>query len=362
MGLTYGFYNAYNHDRLYDALQFGSIFDGIINDGVFMSIGDCFLVKSVPNGLSLQIGTGRAWFFHTWTLIDSYYYISVLSPELLTDRKDLVVLEVNYETRENSFKILKGSGITVPTRVWTDKIHQYPIAEYLIKPGDTYIPQNRIKNLVGSDETPFVTGIIETVSISDLLIQWSSQFENYLSDLNYDFMIWFNDLRTLLDGDVATNLAAYILDLRDKWRTLHRTHHTFEPILDDSYNVVLDANGIPVEGATRFSTYDESINTDSFTSSGYTPTIPNPGQVQRISITPRSANLRVGREVQLVAHIYPNNATNPSLIWTSDDPASASVTEWGLVLGVAVKNGVTITAKTADGTVTDSVTINVINN
>ena len=46
MALTYGFYNSQNGDRMYDATDISSIFDGIIKDGVFMSIGDAFIVSA----------------------------------------------------------------------------------------------------------------------------------------------------------------------------------------------------------------------------------------------------------------------------------------------------------------------------
>ena len=45
MALTSGFYNSINGDRTYNAEQMSSIFDGIINDGVFASIGKVFQVK-----------------------------------------------------------------------------------------------------------------------------------------------------------------------------------------------------------------------------------------------------------------------------------------------------------------------------
>lgn len=46
---TYGFYNSQDHDRVYDANDFSAIFNGIINDGVFMSVGDKFNVTPAPN-------------------------------------------------------------------------------------------------------------------------------------------------------------------------------------------------------------------------------------------------------------------------------------------------------------------------
>ena len=39
MAVTYGFYNSLNKDRVYNAEQMSSIFNGIITDGVFASIG-----------------------------------------------------------------------------------------------------------------------------------------------------------------------------------------------------------------------------------------------------------------------------------------------------------------------------------
>ena len=38
MSVTSGFYNGLSHDRKYNAVQMSSLFDGIINDGIFQSI------------------------------------------------------------------------------------------------------------------------------------------------------------------------------------------------------------------------------------------------------------------------------------------------------------------------------------
>ena len=46
----------------------------------------------------------------------------------------------------------------------------------------------------------------------------------------------------------------------------------------------------------------------------------------------------VGQTLQLAATVYPENATNKAVKWTSDDPEVASVDENGLVT-VHKKNG-----------------------
>lgn len=70
MSVTYGFYNSKNKDRRYDAIQMSSIFDGIIRDGILQHVGTAMMVKE-STGMMVNVGIGRAWFNHTWTLNDA---------------------------------------------------------------------------------------------------------------------------------------------------------------------------------------------------------------------------------------------------------------------------------------------------
>ena len=85
MSLTYGFYNAKqddlgNFDRTYDAIQMSSIFDGIIMDGVLANVGEHFQLRKGVNPWEVIVGTGRAWFNHTWTLNDGPLVIDCGEP------------------------------------------------------------------------------------------------------------------------------------------------------------------------------------------------------------------------------------------------------------------------------------------
>ena len=64
MAFTCGFFNSENGDRKYNAEQMSAIFDGIIADGVFTTIGDHMAV-SAGTGMQVLVGTGKAWFDHT---------------------------------------------------------------------------------------------------------------------------------------------------------------------------------------------------------------------------------------------------------------------------------------------------------
>lgn len=159
MSLTCGFFNSNNHDRLYNATHFNKMFDGIINDGIFNNVGNCFGVTA-GNGMEVLVGTGRAWLEDTWTLIeDEPYPLSIdIAPALSTNtRIDAVVITVDSSdnVRDNSVEIVKGAEFTTGT---SDKLpilasNQHPIAYIRVKSGTTVMTDNLITNVVGGSAT-----------------------------------------------------------------------------------------------------------------------------------------------------------------------------------------------------------------
>jgi uncharacterized protein (TIGR02145 family) len=68
--------------------------------------------------------------------------------------------------------------------------------------------------------------------------------------------------------------------------------------------------------------------------------------VTSITVNPGASVLRIGQTVQLVASVWPDNATNKNVSWSSSNPSIARVDENGLV--TAVENGdasITVTAE-----------------
>ena len=199
MSVTYGFYNSLNGDRKYDAVQMSSIFDGLIIDGIFASIGTAFVVKATT-GLFVNVGIGKAWFNHTWTLNDAILPLEAPYSDVLLDRIDAVVLEIDasVSVRENSIKFITGepaSSPVRPTMTHNETLHQYPLC-YIYRPfGSTEITQAQITNMVGSEEAPFVTGILQTISLSELLGQWEAELDEFVAKESDDLDAWMNDKR-----------------------------------------------------------------------------------------------------------------------------------------------------------------------
>ncbi|MBS6805087.1 MAG: hypothetical protein KH251_06120 [Lachnospiraceae bacterium] len=216
MSVSSGFFNSLNGDRKYNAAQMSAIFDGLIIDGVFASIGTAFAVKAA-GGLTVNVGIGKAWFDHTWTVNDSILPMTAPEAEVLLDRIDAVVLEVNgtESVRENTIKFVKGNPSSAPSRpTLTNEgnVHQYPLCYIYRKYGTAVINQADITPMVGTESTPFVTGILQTISLDELLGKWqdeldrftdarSQEVDDWIAQEESDFTTWFNKMKADLQQD-----------------------------------------------------------------------------------------------------------------------------------------------------------------
>lgn len=209
MSVTSGFFNSVNGDRRYSAEQMSAIFDGVITDGVFAGIGTEFEVNAV-SGIEIAIGVGRAWFNSTWIYNDAVLLLTADPSDVLQNRYDAVVIEVDRSeaSRTGDIKIVKGtpsseSEPSKPVMTNTEDVHHYPIAYIYRAAGSSEITQANITYLVKT-ECPYVTSILQVSDISANVAQWEAEFGE-----------WFNTIKDILGDDAATALAARILAMED---------------------------------------------------------------------------------------------------------------------------------------------------
>jgi hypothetical protein len=308
MAFSYGFYNSLNHDRRYDATQFSMIFDGIISDGVYATVGDALIVKASELENTVIVQPGRAWFNHTWNYNDSDLLVTSDQSEIVLDRIDALVIDVNSNEsyRENSIKWVKGTPSSSPSRPTltnngTDHF-QYPLC-YVYRKADTeIITQDNITNMVGSSECPFVTGILDTVDIDELLLQWQDQwaqfmieyeksatdweeeqqadFKNFYNEFKLqlssfeqasgnEFSDWFSNVKYVLDGDVAGKLQNEIDEITEtEFNRYYSLFTTSTDISDSKDTIVSKTDEATI--TTKFTTDedDEIITTTIVMNSG----------------------------------------------------------------------------------------------
>lgn len=241
--VTCGFYNSLG-DRKYDAIQMSSIFNGIINDGIFASIGDCFVTKA-DSGTIVNVGTGKAWFDSTWTQNDAILPVDCGAADTLLYRIDAIVIEVNSDptVRDNFIKVVKGDLTAAdlkaetskpwskhaarPTLSDSDLVKQHVLCYIRRKPdpdGTLSINQDDIENMVGTQETPFITGLLEVISVDELLGQWRSDLDRFVASEKNDidtfmttqeteFTEWYNETTELMQN-VANEISSWSEEIK----------------------------------------------------------------------------------------------------------------------------------------------------
>ena len=213
MAVTSGFFNSVNHDRLYDAEQLSSIFDGIITDGVYENFGDGLRTTAVSTADNMvSVGTGRAWFDHTWSLNDTPLTIEIEPANEMVSRIDAIVIDVDRtkDVRETSIIYLKGpvaEGDPKPPAFVNEDLHkQYPICYINRTPGATGpVSQTEIEYAVGTEKCPAITGVLEAQNLDALWQQLDAEFNE-----------WWDNIRDMIGGDdPVLNLQNQIDELRE---------------------------------------------------------------------------------------------------------------------------------------------------
>lgn len=216
MPITYGFFNSVDGDRVYNADDMSNYFEGLVSDGVYESIGDRLLVTA-GEGMTINVGTGRALLDCKWLKNDAIYPIQIEAADVQLHRWDTIVVELNMTTREMTIKVLKGSLQTTPIvpDIPNTSTTKYLILAYvLVRPGATSLTQSDIADQRGSTKCPWVTGVVKQVDTSDLFLQFHDaytkmriQMQNWQMQQQAAFEQWFNTLTDSLHVD--TSLRKY---------------------------------------------------------------------------------------------------------------------------------------------------------
>lgn len=223
MSFTCGFFDSVAGDRKYNATQVDEIFDGIIVDGIIKSRGQAFAITPVSNSMSINVGTGLAWFNNTWTKNDSTMTIRISASDNVYSRYDLVYLEINKEdaVRTNSIKVLLGDlsiNPIRPTITNTQKCYRYPLAYISIAAKQKSIQSKDIENMIGTYPTVYASSMVSIPSSSSLQSEWDTNWNSY-----------FNVIKKIMSDYPATNLVYQIvekLNVSDKATILEATTGT----------------------------------------------------------------------------------------------------------------------------------------
>lgn len=202
MPLSYGFFDGKStgssYDRLYSASQISEMFDGVITNGVYLNweAGLLTVTKTEGSSMGLTVSPGKAWFDGTWLINDSKLYLTVDAGE--EDRTVAVVLEINRTREVRAVRIIVVDAESVDDLTRTDTIRQYALAYVSVDGGESAeIHDYDIRNVVGTDETPYFAWLLQDLSVTDTVNKWT----DILGRTTIEFIIWFAVMQSILGYD-----------------------------------------------------------------------------------------------------------------------------------------------------------------
>ena len=232
MAVTSGFFTSLNGDRKYSAEQLTALFDGFVTDGVMQTVGNVFEVKSLQAGSRVvTVDTGRAWFDNIWIRNDAIITIDVPLADVLLNRWDAVVIEVNknIDTRAAILKVVSGTPANdpvKPTMTHTEFVTQYPIAYIYCAAGTEFVTDADITQNVGTESCPYA-GLIDQ--------------SKWIADEEAIFNAFMADLHERISEDAIAQYVQDVEDLKEEVETYDQRIEALEEEL--SGGIVLSVAG-----------------------------------------------------------------------------------------------------------------------
>ncbi len=231
MAIDYGFFNSVDNDRTYNADDMSNYFEGLVSDGVYSTIGDACIVKSL-GPLTLSIGTGRAIINNKWVKIDSIQTVKI-TPHPTLNRYDAVCLQCDMNARVIRIVVEEGtpsSSPQLPEINNTSKLKELVLAHVYVKANTDRITQSDI-----TDRRPYkiycgwVTGLIKQVDTSELFLQFqtackewqtaqANEFENWKSIQMQQFSKW-QERQTLMIESEEREFKSWMSEQKQSFET-----------------------------------------------------------------------------------------------------------------------------------------------
>lgn len=240
MPIRSGFFNSVNGDRRYQADFFAMFFGTLIGNGVFPNPSTGLQVLANQN-MTVAIKPGKGWINGYFFVNDSDYNLTIENADGVLNRIDRVVLQLNFLNREIVPVVKKGtfaSSPVAPTLKRDADAYEIALADIYVGKGVLSISQANITDVrLNKDLCGIVKGLIDQVDTTTIFNQyqawfanitgstqteidtWKTQqeqdFDTWEEGRKSEFQTWFDSIQSILDGDVAANLASIISNLEN---------------------------------------------------------------------------------------------------------------------------------------------------
>lgn len=191
-----GFFDSVDKDRLYSAEEMNKPYKRLVSNGVFATPKGTpstdLQVVSANDNTNIIVKKGEGIFGDKWFQNESDFVITVPNNTNIIPRIDSVIVQVDRRMTGRVGNIIYRTGIASsnpepPNIGSVDNVIEYRLANIYVAAGDVFIGQEKIQDLRGSKECPWVTHLLKQVDTSILYEQWRAAYAAYYQKTTEEF-------------------------------------------------------------------------------------------------------------------------------------------------------------------------------
>lgn len=191
-----GFFDSVDKDRLYSAEEMNKPYKRLVSNGVFATPKGTpstdLQVVSANDNTNIIVKKGEGIFGDKWFQNESDFVITVPNNTNIIPRIDSVIVQVDKRMTGRVGNIIYRTGIASsnpepPNIGSVDNVIEYRLANIYVAAGEVFIGQEKIQDLRGSKECPWVTHLLKQVDTSILYEQWRAAYAAYYQKTTEEF-------------------------------------------------------------------------------------------------------------------------------------------------------------------------------
>lgn len=258
MAVKSGFFNSTEttgtdgsktYDREYYAVDFANYLTKVVGNGVFATPSNNLQIVA-GTGLNVVVKEGEGRIDGYWVKNDSDYTVTIDTPDVILDRIDRIVMQLNHDDREISIVYKKGTLATnpvAPALVRTEQIKEYSLARIYVGKNVTSIAQSAITDTRPlEDECGLIAtmGVMESNNyftqmqsfVDNFIATKSSEYETWEDAQQAAFTTWFNNIKETVT----------VTSLYREYQSVYRSNTENQQVITIPTSINYDNSGLDV--------------------------------------------------------------------------------------------------------------------
>lgn len=277
MAIESGFFNSIEttasdgsktYDREYYAIDFANYLNKVVSNGVFATPSNNLQILA-STGMNVVVKNGEGRINGYWVRNTSDYTITIDPADVILNRIDRIVMQLNHENRQIDIVYKVGTLATnpvAPELVRTEQIEEYSLARIYVSKNATTIYQSNITDTRPLENECGLIATMGKMESNNYFIQMQNYVDNFMDEKSTEFKDWFEDVK---DEVTATSLYR-------EYQALYKSNVTGQSIITipTSINYVhngLDILNVYINGMRLVKDVEYTINAD-----GTSITLANP--------------------------------------------------------------------------------------